>query len=83
MSLFIYAEAKVEEVPAEWRADRISEALCADLEKVLFTHSIARLMELLDSISAASPALGAHLRTLAQRYDMDEIKAALAEISRR
>lgn len=65
---------------ADWRGDQLSASLHAELEEAVNTHSITRLKELLDPIAAAAPALGAHLRSLAQRYDMKGVKAALDEI---
>ena len=65
---------------ADWRGDQLSASLHAELEEAVNTHSITRLKELLDPIAAAAPPLGAHLRSLVQRYDMKGVKAALDEI---
>ena len=73
---FVYDEAETA-AAADWRGDQLSASLHAELEEAVNTHSITRLKELLDPIAAAAPALGAHLRSLAQRYDMKGVKAAL------
>ena len=54
--------------------------LYAELEDAVRTHSITRLTDLLDPIAADTPALGAQLRGLTERYDILVVKAILEEI---
>jgi len=78
---FVYDEAASEEV-GDWHNAQLSPALYAELEDAVNMHSITRLTELLDPIAADAPALGAHLRGLAEGYDIQGVKAVLADIEK-
>ena len=80
---FVYdeAEAAGEEV-GDWRGAQLSEDAYAQLEEAVGMHSITRLNNVLDAISAEAPELGTHLRQLAQSYNMKEIKATFEELEK-
>jgi signal transduction histidine kinase/ligand-binding sensor domain-containing protein/CheY-like chemotaxis protein len=79
---FVYDQAHNSE-ETDWRSAALTSELYGQLEEAVNRQSITRLKELLEPITTAAPPLGAHLRTLVQRYDIRGIKAILPEIEKR